>query len=321
MRDDLQIPSDRRRGQSARLQRRLVVRRIGAGRNATPSSTSQRIRRNHLRHHIRNFNHMHQQGQLVPDLLFHYTTATGLMGIVEKNQLWATSLEYMNDASELTLAIEKVVPLLRARGLEGLANNITPGLMALDPDYLQRITVCAVCFSTEGDLLSQWRAYGASGSGYALGFRGPQLAQVAQRKGWQLAKCLYKDDEHEQALSALVDKAIQQVESGAGFVNALQQFWTWLLQAAVLIKHKGFREEQEWRLVSVKIGMRDMRYRVGQSMLIPYETMDFDKELLSVLRVGPQRHQNLAVAALREYMSCKAHDLVEGSVIPFRTLS
>src|SRR5437868_12026730 len=36
------------------------------------------------------------------DLLFHYTTAEGLKGIIEKNELWATSAYFLNDSTEIT---------------------------------------------------------------------------------------------------------------------------------------------------------------------------------------------------------------------------
>ena len=42
----------------------------------------------------------------VPDLLFHYTTAVGLMGIIGSGKIWTTKIQYMNDNSELQLAFD-----------------------------------------------------------------------------------------------------------------------------------------------------------------------------------------------------------------------
>jgi len=36
-----------------------------------------------------------------PELIHHYTTAHGLLGIFEEKALWATKIHYLNDASEL----------------------------------------------------------------------------------------------------------------------------------------------------------------------------------------------------------------------------
>jgi hypothetical protein len=50
-----------------------------------------------------------------PDLLFHYTTSQGLLGIVQTNNLWATNISYMNDTSELTLACRMTREILDER--------------------------------------------------------------------------------------------------------------------------------------------------------------------------------------------------------------
>ena len=37
-----------------------------------------------------------------PELLYHYTTAVGLEGILTTGDLWATNALYLNDATEIT---------------------------------------------------------------------------------------------------------------------------------------------------------------------------------------------------------------------------
>lgn len=49
-----------------------------------------------------------------PDVLFHYTGQAGLVGIVEKAELWATKIQYMNDATEFGLALSMVRQELEA---------------------------------------------------------------------------------------------------------------------------------------------------------------------------------------------------------------
>ena len=36
-----------------------------------------------------------------PKILYHYTTMDGLKGIIASKSLWATKIQYLNDASEL----------------------------------------------------------------------------------------------------------------------------------------------------------------------------------------------------------------------------
>src|SRR6185312_15284881 len=59
--------------------------------------------------------------------MFHYTTASGLIGILESGSLWATHANFLNDSAECRLLnrlltpqikseFEKIVPELTARG-------------------------------------------------------------------------------------------------------------------------------------------------------------------------------------------------------------
>ena len=47
--------------------------------------------------------HMHNESELINynAILYHYTTASGLVGILQSNRLWATSAIFMNDVNEL----------------------------------------------------------------------------------------------------------------------------------------------------------------------------------------------------------------------------
>jgi hypothetical protein len=43
----------------------------------------------------------HIQPAVVPELLFHYTNAAGLLGILDSARLWATNYRFLNDSSEI----------------------------------------------------------------------------------------------------------------------------------------------------------------------------------------------------------------------------
>jgi hypothetical protein len=46
--------------------------------------------------------------------LFHYTTASGLLGIVETKTLWATQANFLNDAAECQLLSKLLTPRIKA---------------------------------------------------------------------------------------------------------------------------------------------------------------------------------------------------------------
>ena len=115
-------------------------------------------------------------------LLHHYTTADGLKGIIENNQLWATSAYFLNDSAEITYGYGVLKEVLD----DWLAKNprpegsVTLGLARglyrfFGEDLLNRNMIRPIylaCFCEDDNLLSQWRTYGQSG-GYSLGFGVP----------------------------------------------------------------------------------------------------------------------------------------------------
>jgi hypothetical protein len=40
----------------------------------------------------------------VPDVVYHYTNAAGLLGVLSTQQLWMTDTDFLNDAEELAYA-------------------------------------------------------------------------------------------------------------------------------------------------------------------------------------------------------------------------
>lgn len=139
--------------------------------------------------------------------LYHYTTAAGLQGIVESQQLRATSIEYLNDAEEHTGFFDRRLPRLLEKPVRAAAGKIastSSGRSQLNTsggleeavkeeivalvDALRSTTfklnkpyVTAFCSvpkqSPDDGLLSQWRGYGSDG-GYAIVFETGRLQQL-----------------------------------------------------------------------------------------------------------------------------------------------
>jgi hypothetical protein len=268
-----------------------------------------------------------------PAELFHYTTARNLFNIVHTKQLWATSVQFMNDARELTLATERVIEMLRTRAvleseavfqrLTNLAASLSPRLLAKDRDMGTAVTVCAVSLSAEGDLLSQWRAYSQSTSGYAIGIRTSVLKDLLANTPWKLERCRYTEEDQNALLAQLVNRTIAMIDSHG--VNLLETFWRSFLDVAPLIKHSGFKEEAEWRILSGRVTVNSLSFRPSASLIIPYAPLDLAARLFDVvarIRIGPQPHQELAMGATAGYLEStwRKRMHVDASVIPYRPL-
>jgi hypothetical protein len=121
-----------------------------------------------------------QRQAALPDVLYHYTDAAGLLGIVQSGQLWASHAAFLNDSTEISY-VKRVLD--RARGeLTGQYDQPLVGEFLRQVDELfQRLVVSKydvylVCFCENGDQLSQWRGYPSTGGGYAIGFHRAVIA-------------------------------------------------------------------------------------------------------------------------------------------------
>lgn len=139
--------------------------------------------------------------------LWHYTTASGLYGIIRSQQLWATNIFYLNDGEEFSGFFDrKLIHLLEDGVREGIAEKsmTVEGRKFLDAKGGAEVVqhqvpiqllaglraatlklnayVTSFChtksgFATEDGLLSQWRAYGTDG-GYAIVFDSQKLSEL-----------------------------------------------------------------------------------------------------------------------------------------------
>jgi hypothetical protein len=170
------------------------------------------------------------------------------------------------------------------------------------------------------NLLSQWRAYCPSRGGVSIAFNVDALEDVAARQGFRLLRCVYDQAEQMRILRrALEESAYLSVAEQA------QERWQLrLVEIAPLLKHPGFREEAEWRLVCGPIGQGDPRikHRPGASMLTPYVELGLlnDAGTLPIdhVTVGPTPHPELSRVSVARFLEglCSKGRLVSAESRP-----
>lgn len=225
-----------------------------------------------------------------PDLLFHYTTQAGLLGIIERKEIWASHTQYLNDVREFQLAITLVQEELHSMKSHraehrGLVNEMERGLAGIET-----INVCVCSLSADGDVLSQWRAYGGPASGFAVGFSGAFLRTVSDALGFWLVPVHYEEQEQrllirtllEDVLSENLQRREERQSDGDGVPGQPPggNLVAYLNRYAPILKHKSFSEEKEWRIISRPLPCTNDRfgYRASASMLIPYYRMPLSSE-------------------------------------------
>ena len=236
-------------------------------------------------------------------LLFHYTDQAALIGIVQRQELWASRARFLNDTSELMHAYELTAGECRRRLEAGLDPASTAWLQGFvvyveevgHPDPAQYI----VSLSENGDLLSQWRGYGD----YAVGLLAENLNQISS---WRLVKCIYDREVQRDLSAAAVERALWELRAGhwnsigaderdRGFHAVGDQ----LRQLAPMLKHEAFSEEAEWRLVSEMLNpFPTPKIRAGARSLIAYTAVRIEPGTVREVVVGPGPHREVRTAGV-----------------------
>jgi len=175
-----------------------------------------------------------------PEILWHYTSAAGLSGILSSSELWLTHIAMQNDHMEQKEAIERLGKSLSSRYPDS-------GQDFSVISYFGRARVCTLSFSEADDLLSQWRGYGNSGQGFAIGFASSELKKLAEQNDCDLLPCVYNEAEKNDLISELV--AGNPIGNGPGLnLFEASRIAAELHPISSIIKSEKFQEEKEWRL-------------------------------------------------------------------------
>lgn len=256
--------------------------------------------------------------------LYHYTSFSGLLGIVGSRTLWASDIRYMNDSAEL----KHTADLIREEVTKRIgAGHPKPDLLNHFLDWVtHRITnghmLFAASFRSNGNLLSQWRGYSRLGKGVSLGFNPEKILKSAQKQSFQIGKCIYDCNQQANLISQVIDSVEKLAENYFSenkndseskvqlYHKVFQMVESDLLRIAAILKHPSFQEEEEWRVVSPVITdyvKAPVLFREGTSVLVPYIEFDLTTVAgapldLEHLFLGPTPNKTISMNSLNMFL-------------------
>jgi hypothetical protein len=220
-------------------------------------------------------------------LLYHYTNADALRGIIENKCIWATHVRYLNDESEFVSAWQR----LRDKFHEMIRSSDYPhkegaieAFSSIHTTILDRpnlTTYFVWCLTDDelidgfaGDRLSQWRGYSRGKQAFSLGFDYDLLrASFSARQELlrlKILPCGYDNaaqdfvlqktaETHFQPIIKGIESFIQQKKSQSSvsestkrlFLDPLLAMFMDFLEPGAFMKDHGFLEEYEWRCVFI----------------------------------------------------------------------
>lgn len=236
--------------------------------------------------------------------VYHYTGAQGLLGILQRCKIRATSARHLNDASEIL------------NHPESLLGDLLPTCIPNDNELPERLKLISECrallpiisryifltsFSERGDLLSQWRGYCPNG-GFAIGFPLALLSDLANANDIYLTKCVYDDEVKAIHSENIANEMARRIESKAedgwnGNPDISAKIIGFGIGSTAGFKPSGFEEEHEWRLVRSTIAdnppQKNLKFLGQNGRVRPFIELEFPPERLEDLSVvvAPGEHQ------------------------------
>lgn len=274
-----------------------------------------------------------------PDrVVWHHTSADGLLGILRSRTVWATSLRSLNDRKEFTYGQR-----LFDRVLKSISDKMRPWEQRFlnyhfprDLSESMRLDSYVFCATQTPDSLNQWQHYSRS-QGYAIGFRlnsglsaNRDLDQaIVNDSPW--FHMVYKPKQQK----ARAETALRWILENLGDQPpriVRQVGYNFLASILSSFKHPAFAAEFELR-ASVDDFRRRVAFRPGVRGLVPYIPASFcspdqPDEINAGTRVvaimcapgsqADQRDDQLNVRRLLDSLGYTADVRVRRSKVPYR---
>ena len=224
----------------------------------------------------------------------------------------------MNDRDELIYCVRLLEEFAATNGIEQSSNEVVREFFRdrrPSGEYLG-------CFSSSGDLLSQWRAYADDGAGFSIGFSLDELSGAAmgftpgpdRYLGPPMSVDQVVYDRAKQL--SLIHECTKPLFYEPEYVDAvaLDGVEVHFEQLMCLFKSDAFQEENEWRIVTASTWLTScftddaFRFRATRYGIAPYLEMPFDKTAITQIVVGPRSPMRDKTDTLVALLKCNGFD-------------
>ncbi|MHA5498457.1 DUF2971 domain-containing protein [Pseudomonas aeruginosa] len=250
-------------------------------------------------------------------LLYHYTDANGLLGIIRNKSLWATHIEFLNDSMEFHSGINSINDLCEELekayrdsedDVQRESSSLYPMIRNFVYDNLTNRNLYTTSLTKSKDNLRQWMAYCPPNGGYAIAFNKEKILISGEDQRHLKVVCRLEDvDYHRKKLREFLDvdaivECIQRNNfnprlAGAELVHKI-------LFHCCAIKEAEFENEEETRLVVQSSTKKDHRsqFRTRSGVIIPYFDYPIELDWIEEIIIGPTHHMELAQQGLKELL-------------------
>ena len=273
-----------------------------------------------------------QQYCSIPEVVYHYTSADGLNGILQSQELRLTRWDCLNDISE-NVYIHDVIRecIQEMEADETFKRNVG----ALNQIILSYKHPHSSVQTENGDCLPLWTYYtkSAQSNGYCVGFNSDSFSF----KGTSFSMCgvIYNRSVQKQ----LINKFLQQFfvlynsDIASGHTNAgaklslVHVFSDFVSSVGCLFKHPSFEYEEEIRVLArinaqKAIDEKRIKIRCSNGILIPYIAMKFEQSGIKCVKSSPTLDAATAYNGIRTAQTLYKYPRfeIEHSSLPLRNI-
>lgn len=250
----------------------------------------------------------------IPRILYHYCSVETFYNIITNKNLWLTDSFSTNDYME-NRWINKLINELLPKYIN---DNTRQRFESIFLQYnINNYIPFIACFSEDGDLLSQWRAYANDGCGFSIGFNTsffdikhhlPFTMAAFNENSIGLHEVYYEPEIQED----IIKKFFYDI-SIADSMDSTQivEIATKIKQCSFIFKNPAFFEEREWRIIHTPLilgsniddttqiigAVSDCKFRVKSNDIAPYFFISFAKQKsispIAEIIIGPKNQMEM----------------------------
>lgn len=278
----------------------------------------------------------------VNGLAFHYTSPTGLLGILSNKSVWFSDCDYLNDASESNYffnlyseTTKAVAPSRIVKNFSFLSyimamfhsNGMGSGRISLSRESEKRYVFS---LSTNDDTLPLWSNYTKTidSAGYNIGFGIEKLTKsipLTDNQTILKGRVIYTREYQEQLLKELYEDYLTLYKK---YKYSYQRKYLYkaiednILVYSVFMKDTAFKCEDEFRIAIFEKGdvSPELTFREKNGAFMPYISKSINPNSITSIMISPTTRADFvkrSVKSMSKHFGIESLE-IKNSIIPLR---
>lgn len=275
-------------------------------------------------------------------ILYHYTSPTGLLGILNSSSMWMSDSDFLNDSSESDYFYDiyhKATPHTGETRKEeffrfsaGMFSYFHSSMFSSPRQTAHRIkeTRYILSLSLDRDNLNLWSYYtkNANSIGYSIGLKEEAFKYLFRKDKDELllsGKVIYDSDTQTKLLFELYQDYWEQYST---LKHTYQREYLYekmednIVRYSVFMKNPIFAHENEYRIAVVRLGSNSTQQRLFREMngaFIPYITQPINLRDVVEIGISPTHRTEFVSRSIEELLEAKGIDAsIYNSEVPLR---